>query len=243
MGLVINGSLVTVDHAVKEHLITEPDGNPKVSTLPCGLEVTSLFTRMKASGKQRRDRSVRVIGDNCPLLYALKNKDNLHTDIESIKKICTSGYSILDGLRATISANSVVYMPSAYTLSFILAKRISNVLGATLFDNVYLKTPKIDALVMLDRAYQIGNIDRNAYKSLQFSLSKNPIFSLKDVPVHYRGIFDPVKLNPNFQGPIHGDVILVDDLLATGRTLSVARSLISSPQVRSVQAVCLFSDV
>lgn len=243
MGLVINGSLVTIDHAVKEHLITEPDGNPKVSTLACGLKVTSLFTRMKASGKQRRDRTVRLIGDNCPLLYALKSKDNLKTDFDSVKKICVSGYTILDAVAAESSADSVIYMPSSYSLSYILAKRVSKVLNAQLYDNVYLKTLKIDALSMLERAYQVGNIDRNGYKSLIFKLSKSQTFSLKDVPVQYREIFDPVKLNPGFQSPIQGNVILVDDLLATGRTLSVARSLLAYPEVQSVQAMCLFSDV
>ena len=55
MGLVVENYLVTVDHAVTEHLVTTVDGNPKVSTTECGLRVMSVFTRIKASAKGRRD--------------------------------------------------------------------------------------------------------------------------------------------------------------------------------------------
>lgn len=72
LGLVVEGHLVTVDHSVKELLISSVEGNPKVSVTDTGMRVLSVFTRIKSSGKSRRDRH--VLGDNCHMLYALKQK-------------------------------------------------------------------------------------------------------------------------------------------------------------------------
>lgn len=74
LGLVVKKNLVIVDHAVKEHLVTTVEGNPKISTTGDGLRVTSLFTRLKASAKGRRDRN--QIGDNCQSVHEPPRSQN-----------------------------------------------------------------------------------------------------------------------------------------------------------------------
>lgn len=244
MGLVVTKNLVTVDHSVKEHLVTTLEGNPKIDVRPCGLKVASIFTRTKVSGKGRRDRQARIIGDNCPMLYALKGKDNLTTNFTSIKKLADTGYQILEVIAQSLGADTVAYMPSAYSLSRIIATRCASVFDATLEANVFIKSTKLEAFDMIRDAENNGLISPDERKSLQYRLKKSETFSLKLVPVEYRHLFTPVQLSPVYRGRLQGKVVLVDDLLATGRTLSVARGIaLRMPSVTSVEAVCLFSDV
>ncbi len=242
MGLVVLQNLVTVDHAVKEHLTTTVEGNPKVSVTECGLQVTSIFTRLKASAKSRRDRN--QVGDNCHMLYALKKKDGLVTNLASVRLLTESGRQILDLLAKQIQADSIIYMPSGYSLSRILGKRCAKAFGGVLIDGVFRKTTKLEAYAMLTRADRNGDISTSEKKTLDFRLKKSDMFSLKDIPVDYRHHFTPLHLNQGFHGNIRGKVVLVDDLLATGQTLRVAADLIRNmPGVSAVEAVCLFSDV
>lgn len=244
MGLVVTQNLVTVDHAVREHLITTVDGNPKTDIRECGLKVTSLFTRIKASAKKSRDRKAKVIGDNCPLLYALKGKDGLTTNITSIKRLVQSGNEILAVIAEQTEADTIVYMPSGYSLSRIVASRCASVLGAELADDVFVKSTKMEAFDMIRKAEDNGDISVEERKSLQFRLKTADSFSLKVIPVEYRHLFTPLQRNPAFRGNVTGRVVLVDDLLATGRTLTVAKEIVQAMNgVTSVEAVCLFSDV
>ncbi len=242
MGLVVENHLVTVDHSVKEHLVTTVDGNPKISTTECGLRVVSVFTRIKASAKGRRGRQ--QVGDNCHMLYALKRKDGLVTNLASVRLLAESGHQILSLIAEQMSADIVVYMPSGYSLSKIMAKRCAGVFTAQLVSGVFRKTTKLEAYEMLRRADLNGDISTTEKQSLDYRLKKSDGFSLKNIPVSYRHLFTPLCLDPGFRGGIHGKVVLVDDLLASGRTLSVAANLIRQmPEVTSVEAVCLFSDV
>jgi len=242
LGLVVTQNLVTVDHAVREHLITTVDGNPKTDIRDCGLKVTSLFTRIKSSAKRSRDRS--VIGDNCPLLYALKGKDGLTTNITSIKRLAQSGSEILAVIAAQTQADTVVYMPSSYSLSRIVASRCAEVLNAQLAHDVFVKSTKIEAFDMIRRAEDNGDITGDDRKSLQYRLKKADGFPLKVIPVEFRHLFTPLQRNPAFRGNVTGRVVLVDDLVATGRTLTVAKEIVQAMNgVTSVEAVCLFSDV
>ena len=242
VGLVVLGNMVTVDHAVKDLLVTTVEGNPKISTLECGLQVMSVFTRLKASANVRRRRD--KAGDNCHMLYALKQKNGLVTNLSSIRLLVESGRQILGTFAGQTTADTVVYMPSGYSLSKIMGKRCAQAFEAQLIGDVFRKTTKEEAYAMLKIAQESGDVSPVEQRKLDYRLKGSDGFSLKDIPTSFRHLFDPLHLNPDFQGTVHGRVLLVDDLLASGQTLRVAAALIRSmPSVTAVSAVCIFSDV
>ncbi|ETU79906.1 hypothetical protein Q095_00359 [Pseudomonas aeruginosa PS50] len=166
------------------------------------------------------------------------------TNISSIKRLVESGSEILNVIAAQMQADVVVYMPSGYSLSRIVASRCASKLNAQLTHDVFVKSTKLEAFDMIRRAEDNGDISRDDRISLQYRLKKVEGFPLKVIPVEHRHLFTPLQLNPAFRGSVTGRVVLVDDLLATGRTLTVAKDIVLAMNgVTSVEAVCLFSDV
>lgn len=247
MGLVINGTHVVVDHACKDWLVTEPAGNPTEEWVE-NLRIWSVFRRRLASAKIQRDRRLKMLGDNCPIIYALKGKQGLTTDLASILLLSRSFRIILDDIvsRETEGYDAVISMPSSHPLSTMVATRFARKFSAPHLGNVFRKITVEEALTMLDRA----DIDVSDHKRLAFRIGKqlqsagfSGAFSLKDVPVGFRHIFTPLKINAGALTINASRVLLVDDLLATGTTMITAAELIrqNSPHA-SVCGVCLFGS-
>lgn len=248
MGLTIQGKHVAVDHSHKNWLLTEPQGNPNIEIIST-LIVYSIFKRQKAPIKQRRNRQERPLGDNCPLIYALKGKEELTTDISSIKKLKISFDVIIQDIAAKEPAgfDLIVSMPSAHNISHIVGKRFSRYFNTTHSTDFLRKITINDAYNILHRA----NVSVEEEKSLIYRIKRQEKevgyygnFSLKGIPIEFRNIFAPITLATTPQMKTAPKrILIVDDLLATGTTLITAAGIVQSAFPRSeIRATCLFSS-
>lgn len=259
MGLRIDTATneVIVDHAATDHLYTTRLGNPVQSKLD-DIEVFSVFRRKKASGSMRRDRSIRYLGDNCPLIYALKQQEGLWVSRSSIKILNQHIPFIISDVCNAVAGNvtCIVTIPSRYPLANILAKRISTNLNIPICGRVFRKSTffegsrRADALLKDRLGMMQAGLSRSDEQDLRNAVKAGmrqaaAPYSSKDVKTKLRGYFDPLRLVVGGQLP-HADdrVLLVDDLLATGETLSAAATLLRTQGVLRVNhSVTWFSRV
>ena len=246
LGLLITGNLVSVEHNIKDHLITTENGNPKISQVSTNngnIEVFSIFTRLKNNAKFRRNRHEKKLGDNCPLIYALKNKDGLKTNISSIKELTRVGYEILKKNFKIDSKTVIVCAPSGHSLVKILASRIGKQYNVPVHFDIFLKSSKEDAILKIEKAMKtVGSyLERKELENLKEKLNRSSGLSMKDIPTKHRHIIQPLVLNKRLK---FDNVIIVDDLIATGTTFVSAKNLLTSNRCCSnVRGLSLFSDV
>ncbi|TWD48207.1 phosphoribosyl transferase-like protein [Agrobacterium vitis] len=235
MGLKIEGNMVIVDHGVKEHLETRVSGNPTKDFIG-ELPVYSIFKRKRSSAKQARNRELRSLGDNCPLIYALKGMDGLRVEICSIKSlnesIPTIIQNVIDDLEGKFEA--VVAMPSSSPLSSILARRLSRASGRPVFLDVFSKSTNAAAMAAvaetLKRDPDVVSEDevvdvRNALKLLK--RIEQETYTAKNIKTRIRKYFTPLAINVvPIQLERDDRILLVDDLLSTGETLRTAHGLL-----------------
>lgn len=235
MGLEIVNNVVVVNHDSKDHLYTGIYSNPSNTTIE-GVEVFSVYRRKKNPGPLRRDRYSKIIGDNCPLIYALKKKHDLSVELSSIRRLMYFMPDILDELVAQLPNNltDIVIIPSSYPLATILARRLSRRMSLPIRDDILIKSTCFEATRRADRILKTNRrsvsreveVDlRNTVKRL-VKEAKN-LYSSKDTPVSIRNYFDPLKFSP---GAVkirpESRVLLVDDLLASGGTVLAANNLL-----------------
>lgn len=248
MGLIIDGMHVAVDHTCKDWLVTEPEGNPTEEWAE-SLKVWSIFRRRLASAKLQRKRDVRQLGDNCPIIYALKGKEGLTTDLASVLALNKSFKIIIQeiALREPAGFDLVISMPSSHALSRMIANRFSRQFRAPHLTGVLEKITLQEAFNLLDRA----DIDVADYKRLSFRLRKqlqtvgfNGSFSLKDVPPGFRYHLPPLKLLVDALEERRPErILLVDDLLATGTTMITAAELLQQQYPKAtITGACLFGS-
>lgn len=249
MGLILQGHKVIVNHNCRDWLITRPQGNPTLEHSG-GLKIYSVFKRQLLSGKHRRNREQRQLGDNCPLIYALKGKEELTTDISSIKRLYESFEIILEQItrQEPDGYQLIISMPSAHNISHIVARRFARKFRSFHAANLLRKITIEEAFRLLDRA----DISVEETRSLDYRIKLqaketgfNGNFSLKGIPAGLRDALPPLSLNVlpelNFQ-PMR--ILLVDDLMASGTTSGTAAHIISQQYPgATVHAACLFSSV
>lgn len=236
MGLDIIDNVVVVNHSSKDHLYTGTYSNPS-KTIISGIDVFSVYRRKKSPGPERRDRDLKRLGDNCPLIYALKGKQDLSVELSSIKRLMDFMPDILDKMVGELpdDLTDIVTIPSAHPLAKTLAKRLGRRLFLPVRDDLLVKatcfeaTRRADKILKEDRFSVSREIEvdlRNTVKRLLKS-AQAP-YSSKETRVPIRSYFDPLKVCPgHMEISAESKVLLVDDLLASGETILAANSLLN----------------
>lgn len=247
MGLKILGHIVTIDPTTNEHLITSTLGNPKifsVSNSQGSIDVVSVFTRQKSTSHQRRQRSERRLGDNCPLIYALKNLDGLSTNFTTIKYLLDTGRAILGTHFQPPVGFSLVCTPSSHKIVKNFARAAGDILGASVHFNALEKASVASAIVDLQNAVLNATLyeDRKLLNNQIQKLKGQTILALKDVSPKLRLHINPVTLGANASNL--GSVFIVDDLVSSGTTLIAAKNVLNSTgTTQAVGGLSLFSNV
>jgi adenine/guanine phosphoribosyltransferase-like PRPP-binding protein len=242
---------VIVDHDATEHLNTARDGNPTQLKLD-ELVVHSVYKRLKNSAKFSKDRQQKAIGDNCPLIYAVKGSDGLSTNVASTKRLLEHTQSIISDICEKIDGqvDGLVTMPSGFPLANWLAKRIQREMELPIFPGVFRKSTKTEAAARAEALIpaQIAGVDREKRRQLinavkRVRKTEGNIYTAKLVPPSLRTFFDPIQ----WQGlncPNTHRLLLVDDLLASGGTFLAAKSILETQGWTSPRhAVTWFSAV
>jgi hypothetical protein len=235
VGLIIDDGLVIVDHDATDHLNTTRDGNPTQRTLD-ELVVHSVYRRLKNSAKFSKDRDQKMIGDNCPLIYAVKGSDGLSTNVASTKRLLEHTQSIIFDICEKIDGqvDGLVAMPSGFPLANWLAKRIQREMGLPIFTDVFRKSTKTEAAARAEALIpaHISGVDykerrnlRNAVKRVR--KAEGNIYTAKLVRPALRAFFDPLQWQ-SLDCPNTHRLLLVDDLLASGGTFLAAKSLLEA---------------
>ena len=259
MGLRIDTTTneVIVDHASREHLHTTRRGNPVQETVGV-MHVDSIFRRKKASRKLQRNRQVRLLGDNCPLIYALKQQQGLWVSRNSVKILNAHIPQLVADVCGPLNGHVTCIVPivSRYPLAEILAKHISKNLGVPVFNGVFQKATFFQAsrrahallanrpaMAAAGLSWQDEKLLRNVMK--EGMQQGGAPYSAKNVKTHLRQYFDPLRLAAGATMPATQDrVLFVDDLLATGETLLAAAALLQGQGIASVdRSVTWFSKV
>lgn len=259
MGLIVDTQTneVVVDHTSNKHLHTTQSGNPVQSSLG-NMRVDSVYRRLKASGAANRDRRSKQIGDNCPLIYALKKSEGLWVSRHSIKQLNTYTPSIISNVCGSLTGNidCIVLIPSRHPLAMMLAKRLARNLKVPVYDRLLRKSTfleasqRVQSLVGNKASLIAAGISREDEKLLRNvikggMLQGGAAYSAKDVRTSLRKHFDPLRLITGASLPSPDQrVLYADDLLATGETLLAADSILRSHGNHGVsRSVTWFSKV
>ena len=237
MGIDISSSGgVTLNKAHELRLKTHPNHTTWVKTQN-GLTVKSIFTRVKARNGD---------GDGNPMIFALKQAKGFNINRHNLGWFRPCFYRILNEVLAAEQSPTVLCLPSNSPVAKTFASIVARETDGILVQDYFKKRTNKDNISSIDLE-NVKEKDRNLVNRKLSDLRKGPpmaTISLKDFKTQIRPYFDPIAINPHYNGPdVNDNVILIDDLYSTGRTLDSAVSILSAAGITCNKAFCLLSGV
>ncbi len=217
---------------------TDIDFNP-TSSVTYNITIHSIYRRVKTRGYH---------SDGNPLIYALKNQKGYKISKSELKKFLYSFRYILSKLLQDKSYDLILVLPSSSNIAKEVAQRVSRVLVEDLIvQDVFEKRSVGEVIDDIDITV-IANKDRQKGIKRQLSklqkIDRDRTFSMKNIPPKVREYFSPIKLQSKFDFSSYKNILIVDDLLATGNSIRSARDIILSQNDKvKVEGLCLFSGL
>ena len=217
---------------------TNINSNPTTSIIH-NIKIYSIYKRVKTKGNK---------WDGNPLIYALKNQKGYRISRTEFKKFLYSFYFILNRLLEEKSYDLILVLPSSSNVAKVVARKVSSSLTITL--NVHDIFEKQSVNEVIEKIDISVVTNKSKLKKLKHQLSKlqkmdkNKTFSMKNIPPKIREYFIPLKLKAKFDFNSYKNILIVDDLLATGNSIKSARDIILTQNSKvNIEGLCLFSGL
>lgn len=213
---------------------SSPSSNPTYHTLGT-LKVANVFSR---NNRLYRD-------DGNPLIYALKGLKHFKISRSEIRRFRPDYLISIDKVVNQLGkVDAIVVPPSSSKIAWYVGRSIQIRTQAALYSNVFRKK-KVSSYLNL----QLSQVAKKHQADVKKQLSTwkkipNAEISLKKIPKKIRHYFPPLELLPTFNiSHLKGNIIVVDDLFASGTTLTCAQSVLGSHSINVTGGVCLLGEL
>jgi len=235
---ITNDNQILFNDTHQKLVNTDINSNPTTSIVH-NIKIHSVYKRVKTKSNP---------WDGNPLIYALKNQKGYRLSRAEFKKFLYSFHFILNKLLEDKNYDLILVLPSSSNVAKGVAKKVSISLTKTL--NVYDIFEKQSISEVIEKIDISVVTNKNKLKELKHQLSKlqkmdkNKTFSMKNVPPKIREYFVPLKLKAKFDFSHYKNILIVDDLLATGNSIKSARDIILTQNSKvNIEGLCLFSGL
>ena len=217
---------------------TDINSNPTTAIVH-NITIHSIYKRVKTRGNE---------WDGNPLIYALKNQKGYQLSRTELKKFLYGFHYILNKLLEDKKYDLILVLPSSSNVAKGVAKKVSKSLTPNLIvydifekQSVSEVIEKIDISIVTNK-HKLNELKHQLSKLQKMDKSKT--FSMKNVAPKIRKYFIPLKLESEFDFTYYKNILIVDDLLATGNSIKSARDIVLSENDKAnIEGLCLFSGL
>lgn len=237
MGIdVSEGRVVTFNPGHERRVVTDVARDPPRQVLGA-LEVVSVFARKIVAADDL---------DGNPLIYALKGKFGYTMPYGSFREIYRRSAEILPRALEGIEYDMVVPLPSSSAVAAIFARRASRFAGGCPIVSCLEKATFGQVLDAAPPVHMIEKRYRSAYgKQLRALQKASPAaaFEMKKVMSPLRGYFRPVIAAAGAAAVTGRRVLLVDDILGSGTSITSAADALKASQPHSVAGLTFMGQL
>jgi adenine/guanine phosphoribosyltransferase-like PRPP-binding protein len=230
---------VTFDDSHHRRIDTSLSGNPTLSTVS-GLSVRHIFRRNKTGDKDR---------DGNPLIYAMKGMRGYKILPFHKDQFMARARRIVETFATNLQADWIMPLPSNYAFCREVADLICGVTTTKCLSSDFIRKKTIDEMLgqygdtvpgtLTPRVSGIYKAQLATWRAMKPARHA----SMKDVDTAIRHCFEPLTLNGEAPDVVGSRVVIVDDLMSTGASLTSAVNLLAGIGCRVTSGICFVSGL
>jgi hypothetical protein len=230
---------VEFDDAHQKRVDTSLDGNPS-STRLGPLTVYHLLRRNKTGDLDR---------DGNPLIYALKEMRGYRIAADHKALFIDRAAAILAEITDQFDADFILPVPSTKPFCAEFGQVVSKVTGVPFLDSNFIRKRTVGEMLAQygDQVpEQLNKRASQAYKGVIAgwrNAHPGQLVSMKDVDTKIRPLFDPLCLTDRVPQIDGARVVIVDDLMSSGSSLTSTCKALALAGCHVTTAICFLSGL
>jgi adenine/guanine phosphoribosyltransferase-like PRPP-binding protein len=231
--------VVHFDDTHQKRVDTSFEGNPRAGQVG-PLKVYHLLRRNK-TGDQDRDGN--------PLIYALKEMYGYRIGDADRQLFIDRAAEILRRMADQLQADFIMPVPSSKSFCSDFAQVVAEVTGIPFLPSDFIRKRTVSEMLVQYGDALPASLNKNASKAYKALIAgwrrakAEGLVSMKDIDTKIRHHFDPLALTDEVPDIKAARVIIVDDLMSSGSSLTSTCSALSLAGCTVPAAICFLSGL
>lgn len=230
---------ISFDDSHQKRVDTSLAANP-TETVKNGLLIRHVFRRNKTGDKDR---------DGNPLIYALKGLHGYTITPTAKSQFMDRANEIVHSFSNDLDAELIVPLPSSSGFCAEFAELLCQVTGLQLRHADFIRKRTIKEMLARHGDTLPEGLNKNKLHALKSQLAvwrrSNPgqLVLMKEISPNIRHCFEPVTLNKHATELAGRRILIADDLMSSGASMTSAANLLKSFGCSVTSGVCFLSGL
>ncbi|WP_173931673.1 phosphoribosyltransferase family protein [Chelativorans sp. Marseille-P2723] len=239
MGLNISATKFVAFDDTHQRRVDTSLNNPTSETVG-GIAVRHIFRRNKTGDKDR---------DGNPLIYALKGMHGYQIMPMYRKQFMNRARQIIESFAEELEADYIMPLPSSYDFCREVAELICEITEKEYLDPNFIRKRTVQEMLDqygLEVPNGLNSRAKISYKAQLASWRRAKpaqYVSMKEIVNPIRHCFNPLTLNGPVPDIVGKRLIIVDDLMSTGASLTSAVNVLTEAGCTVTSGVCFVSGL
>jgi hypothetical protein len=231
--------LVEFDDSHQKRVDTSLENNPRVAKVG----------QLKVYHLLRRNKTGDQYGDGNPLIYALKEMHGYRIAPVDRERFINRATDVLKRIADQFSADFIMPVPSGKSFCAEFAKIVAEVTDIPYLESTFIRKRTVGEML----AQYGDNVPEhiNKYASQKYKAliagwrdaHTGQLVSVKDIDTKIRPLFDPLALTEDVPAIKGTRIIIVDDLMSSGSSLTSTCNALALIGCSVPAAICFLSGL
>ena len=240
-------------HTISNNIVHLVPSEKEAHLIQKSHDAYQVYSVIQRFTQGRTKNQKRPAGDNCPILYAMKGRDELTILQEDVNLLYEYAKNLIQNhFQSHFPYDALILLPSSCNIAVKIGEIINLLYGTLIIKDSFLKKTVSEVKDDLYTMLRKNEISRATFSSLLSNLkdeNNDDLVTIKVISMKNRSYVKPFKFSndSNFKSSLEelSSDLIIDDIMSSGASINCAIHLLKGQymNIAQVDVLTLFSSL